>query len=146
MSLRYVILEHQLPASPPGRTQVASIDAPADDLRAGLHFDLMFELDSQLVTFALPRVSQESNTLQVERLPDHRIVYLTYEGEISNNRGHVKQWDAGTYVGGWTEEGRWEACLDGRELNGSMTIARVSNEENVWDLRFDAAESSRQFK
>ena len=35
--------------------------------------------------------------IKAESLPDHRLAYLTYEGPVSGNRGHVEQWDSGTF-------------------------------------------------
>jgi hypothetical protein len=80
------------------------------DLRSGersysshSHWDLMLELDDgQLLTWKLPRMTL-ANLLQVgheflgHRLPDHRQLYLDYEGPISNNRGWVKRIASGEY-------------------------------------------------
>lgn len=35
------------------------------------------------------------------RLPDHRRLYLDYEGPISDNRGHVRRVRAGTVLSGF---------------------------------------------
>jgi hypothetical protein len=80
------------------------------DLRSGersygshSHWDLMLELDDgQLLTWKLPPMTL-ANLLQVgheflgHRLPNHRQVYLDYEGPISNNRGWVKRMASGEY-------------------------------------------------
>lgn len=70
MPLRYAILHH------------TGVPAP--------HFDLMFETapGSPLATWRSPTWPITAPT-PVERLPDHRSAYLTYEGPVSNNRGHV---------------------------------------------------------
>jgi hypothetical protein len=64
------------------------------------HFDFMISFDrhEKLWTW---RIATHPNTWsthppQAIRLPDHRRHYLTYEGEISNNRGHVTRISAGT--------------------------------------------------
>jgi hypothetical protein len=76
--LRYVVLRHE------------GVDPP--------HFDLMFETgpSSPLSTWRaaewpLPMM------LPLTHLPDHRPWYLTYEGELSNNRGWVRRVAAGTH-------------------------------------------------
>ncbi len=40
-----------------------------------------------------------------ERIADHRIMYMTYEGEISGGRGAVRRVAAGTAVLEWREQG-----------------------------------------
>jgi hypothetical protein len=68
--LRYVILHHEGIAEP--------------------HFDLMFETlpGSALATWRSPRWPVEAATL-LQRLKDHRRVYLDFEGELSGHRGRV---------------------------------------------------------
>lgn len=77
MNLRYAILHH------------TGVPAP--------HFDLMFETapNSPLATFRSPHWPVTAPT-PVERLADHRPAYLTYEGPVSNDRGHVTRVDGGT--------------------------------------------------
>jgi hypothetical protein len=56
------------------------------------HYDLLFEIDS-LSPLAAARCSDwpPTPTTKFERIPDHRRIYLEYEGEISRNRGTVKR-------------------------------------------------------
>jgi hypothetical protein len=42
-----------------------------------------------------PEKWREHANLPAKRIDDHRKIYLTYEGEISNGRGHVKRVDQG---------------------------------------------------
>lgn len=79
MPLRYAILHH-----------TAHPDQPD-------HFDLMFELEAQQ-TLATFRSRTWPPDTAVERLPDHRRNYLTYEGPVSGNRGEVKRIAAGTFT------------------------------------------------
>jgi hypothetical protein len=39
----------------------------------------------------------ESNSVLAERLADHRLDYLTYEGQVSGDRGEVRRLDEGMY-------------------------------------------------
>lgn len=62
------------------------------------HVDWMIATDgtgtSPLVTFRLPgplATLCESSGVDVIRLPDHRAIYLTYEGELSGGRGWVRR-------------------------------------------------------
>jgi hypothetical protein len=74
--LRYVILRHEGIALP--------------------HFDLMFETapGSLLATWRSDAWPIEEPT-PLLRLGDHRREYLTYEGAISGNRGHVRHVESG---------------------------------------------------
>lgn len=60
------------------------------------HFDLLIETspDALLLTFRLQEwpIAAPADIL---RQPDHRRLYLDYEGPISNNRGHVRRVAAG---------------------------------------------------
>src|SRR5262245_17631602 len=79
---RFVVLRHE---TPPGYRRPA-------------HFDLMLEEGGVLRTWALeslPPVGGEP--IPAERLPDHRLDYLDYEGPVSGDRGSVSRVDFGTY-------------------------------------------------
>jgi hypothetical protein len=51
---------------------------------------------SPLETFRCPRWPVEAGD-RLDRLPDHRRVYLDYEGPISGGRGEVVRVEAGTF-------------------------------------------------
>lgn len=77
---QFVILRHRLPPE----------SARAD------HYDLMLEDGESLLTWAivdLPNVQPQT----AEELPPHRREYLTYEGPVSSNRGHVARVALGTF-------------------------------------------------
>ncbi|MBI5759050.1 MAG: hypothetical protein HZA46_11090 [Planctomycetales bacterium] len=62
-----------------------------------LHWDLMLEMGASLRTWRLPEPPLAGCELSVEPLPDHRLMYLDYEGPVSGNRGSVQRWDAGEF-------------------------------------------------
>jgi len=67
------------------------------------HYDLMLQIPSQTMLLSWritlpPEQWKVPATVAAARLPDHRPLYLTYEGPISKNRGHVQQIAAGTAV------------------------------------------------
>lgn len=75
---RFVILEHDHPHR---------------------HWDFMLETGNVLATWRLPQPpGPEPQTMTVERIGDHRVMYLDYEGPLSQNRGSVTRWDAGTFA------------------------------------------------
>jgi DNA polymerase ligase (LigD)-like protein len=121
MSLRYVILEHT---------------------HQGVHFDLMLEVDGKLRTWRLATPPEAGRAI-AEASFDHRLLYLDYEGPISGDRGHVRQWDAGTYTGDASGEALVSVELTGRLLHGTLAIRRSS--QSTWEVTFTphAARSSR---
>lgn len=77
MSFQFVVLHHQQIAQP--------------------HFDLMFETapDSLLTTWRSEHWPID-RPMPITRIGDHRRAYLTFEGELSGQRGHVKRIVSGT--------------------------------------------------
>ena len=63
------------------------------------HYDWLLEpaADAPLLTLRAHAPLAEG-TFAIERLPDHRRIYLTYEGPISNNRGHVTRQQQGDII------------------------------------------------
>ena len=58
------------------------------------HYDFLFDTTdtSSLVTFRLPDWPLAAGSTHVAlKLRDHRRIYLTYEGQISGDRGHVSR-------------------------------------------------------
>jgi hypothetical protein len=87
-SLHYAILRHEGIANP--------------------HFDLMFETTpgSELATWRSPTWPIETEAT-LTRLKDHRRDYLSYEGPISGDRGHVRRVESGVYHLKKRAEGLW---------------------------------------
>lgn len=96
------------------------------------HYDLMIEIDgtAQLSTW---RISEnefhsflDGAEITAEKIQDHRREYLTYEGPVSNNRGHVKIFDSGSYQT-IPDKDISGISLSGKKLKG---IIRFRNMEN----------------
>jgi hypothetical protein len=62
------------------------------------HFDLMLEDGPVLLTWRLTDPPVVGRAIPAERIANHRICYLTYEGPVSGGRGSVRRVDGGTYV------------------------------------------------
>lgn len=65
------------------------------------HYDWMIERpfthEHRLVTFRVQeRIDRATGVFAAVRAPDHRAVYLDFEGELSNGRGVVERAAAGT--------------------------------------------------
>jgi DNA polymerase Ligase (LigD) len=98
---RYVILEHDYPE---------------------LHWDLMLEVDNALRTWRLKGALSREQCVQAQSAPDHRLLYLDYEGPVSGDRGHVVRWDEGDYQ--WLDDQKmeWRVRLAGRRLRGILSL------------------------
>lgn len=73
--------------------------------RKSYHFDLMLESDNTLKTWSFFKPLKTYNPRKISavpiqtsaNIPDHRKIYLAYEGKISRGRGRVTIWDRGIY-------------------------------------------------
>ncbi|MEQ1904016.1 MAG: hypothetical protein ABL888_07540 [Pirellulaceae bacterium] len=116
---RFVVLRHSLPAESERPT----------------HWDWMFELNGVLETWATEPLEQlfgpseliEPISVIAQRLADHRLEYLEYEGPVSGNRGSVARILRGTYT-----------CLD-----QSPRHRRLSVEELGYVIEFDIASDEK---
>jgi hypothetical protein len=112
---RFVVLRHVLPA-----TSVR-----------GTHFDLMFEVEQSLATWACDRLPTEV-PIEAVRLADHRLEYLAYEGPISGDRGSVERVDAGTFDLLEVSSIQWRLQVEGRLLCGEMTLRWIEGDR--WQM------------
>jgi hypothetical protein len=117
---RYVILQHDPPAG--GDT--------------GRHWDFMLEVGDVLRTWALAAEPAPGTSIDGTPLPDHRLVYLEYEGPIAGNRGHVRRWDAGTYATVGTDSDQIVVRLRGTRLAGTVTVSRDADHPDRWQFSF----------
>jgi hypothetical protein len=62
-----------------------------------LHWDLLLEEEYSARTWRLLRKPCLGEPIAAEPLPNHRLMYLDYEGVVSGDRGTVKRFLAGTY-------------------------------------------------
>lgn len=111
---QFVLLHHEVPAG----------------AARGSHWDLMIESVGGLMTWALPQeptadadYSSTSGQGRAQRLPDHRLAYLTFEGPLGGQRGSVVRCDAGTHCTYRDEAGRWVIAVRGDRLNGQFILA-----------------------
>jgi hypothetical protein len=98
---RYVLLHHDWPT---------------------VHYDLMIEVDGELYTWRLPSPLSPGEQL-IERIANHRLEYLNYEGPVSNNRGQVKRFAKGNYVVVQFNQDEYQLNLTG-DLQGHINLQR----------------------
>jgi len=102
------------------------------------HWDFMLEKEASLHTFRLSAPPDSTGTITAEPLPEHRKVYLDYEGPLSGDRGTVQRWDRGDYELLAETATRIEAKLRGERLNGTAVLER----EGAGDWRFQFTNES----
>lgn len=125
---RYALLRHDCPA----------------DYRDGPHWDLMLESAGVLLTWSLLELPiawadaggelpiAQTSTVEATKLPDHRLVYLDYEGEVSRGRGSVVRAAAGEYGFAEAAEHRLSVRASSGELAGEWRLAQESGD--AWRL------------
>ena len=103
-----------------------------------LHYDLMLAAGSSLATWQLPHPPRDlaiGLDVPAPRLPDHRRAYLTYEGPISEGRGHVRRVEAGSYDRIVSAPGRWLVRLAGPDGSDLLDLRHTGPGEGDWTVR-----------
>ncbi len=111
---RFVIQEHTKP----------------DDL----HWDLMLECGDILQTYRLGNPPEEIliSPAAAEKISDHPMRFLTYEGLVNDGKGNVKIADSGTYQETESTESSIKLKLDGKILTGKFLLSHIK--ENLWQF------------
>ena len=90
-----------------------------------IHYDMMLSDGDALATWQFAGTPSEvsfSKPLTCNRIQDHRVAYLSYEGPISKGRGRVDIFDRGEYDAIAVDEGCWEFVLHGRRISGRFKL------------------------
>jgi hypothetical protein len=106
----------------------------------------MLEVGTKLQTWALnelPRDWQldgdhslavcDASTVEAERLPDHRLAYLDYEGPVSGDRGSVRRLDVGTFC---ELPEPMSFSLTGQVIRGRVDLQQLDGGNSKWQLLF----------
>lgn len=101
------------------------------------HWDLLLEAGAMLRSWRLARPLDHPGVIPAEPTPDHRLLYLDYEGPVHGKRGTVIRHDAGTF--------RWIADEPDRvvvELQGERCCGLAVVESDGTTTRLDWRPSS----
>ena len=94
------------------------------------HRDFLLENGEGCRTWRLPAdLPAGSSEFPASELPDHRLMYLDYEGPVSGNRGNVVLWDAGTFEWIIDEPSHCEARLVGCRWQGRICLKQIESEK-----------------
>jgi len=119
---RFVVLYH---ACPP-------------DFERPSHWDLMFEVGELLRTWALAAAPDSAPSVAAEKLADHRLAYLDYEGPVSRGRGTVTRWDRGQYSVERESDRELVVHLEGENLRGVASLSLENSGSDDWHLTFQS--------
>ena len=114
-----------------------------------IHWDLLLQLpDRPLLATWQIHLDPAAWKLQFAvipaiAIPDHRLIYLDFEGQIPGGRGHVTHVDGGVLKLQSVEENFISGYVQGHNLNGLLTLTRVKTDRpgafQHWQLQFGTA-------
>jgi hypothetical protein len=117
---RFVILRHD----------------PGENSTHPRHWDFMLERGDVLRTWALAVEPGQGEMVEARLLPDHRLAYLDYEGEVSGGRGTVTRCESGTYQAVSESDAGLVIQLSGTRLRGQATLTRGETSADCWRFQF----------
>ncbi len=89
------------------------------------HFDFMLQRGDALWTWRVPRPpTSDALPVAAERIADHRLAYLDYEGPVSRGRGEVRIVDAGRLSWGDVADDRIAFELADGQFTGRWELVR----------------------
>jgi len=102
-----------------------------------LHWDLRFEIDDTLKSWALPKnpPQEEGEKRLAVSVPDHPIEYALFEGEIPEGNygaGEVKIWDKGTFELESKNPKKLIVDIKGNKLKGRYCLLHFKPKEKNW--------------
>jgi len=101
-----------------------------------LHWDLRFEIEGALKSWALPKGAPEGNERRLAiQVPNHPIEYAAFEGNIPEGNygaGKVKIWVCGTFELELSKPEKILVKIHGRRLEGRYCLLYFKPNENNW--------------
>jgi len=102
-----------------------------------LHWDLLFENGDACRTWRLLTAPDSIiDRIPAEKLVDHRLMYLDYEGPVSGDRGSVHCWDRGTFDWQRNDPDLCEVVVAGSKWNGRVRLEQVEGDH--WNCQRSA--------
>ncbi len=102
------------------------------------HYDLMLERGEVLVTWQFdtdPTLLAVGMELECRQIQDHRMIYLTYEGPVSKDRGRVERVERGQYVTTREDTDGIGLELAGEIIRGRFELVCTDEPNARWLLR-----------
>lgn len=102
------------------------------------HWDFMLESGDVLRTWRLDAEPTSGLPITATPLPDHRLMYLDYEGPVDNQRGNVARWDGGEYELLAEDQQSIKLRLKGNVLRGNVDLTAPDDGALLFDYRAEA--------
>lgn len=105
-----------------------------DDAAVDSHLDFMLQANDELLTWRWDTIPQDNQVFVASRLANHRIEYLTLEGQLSGNRGTVTRIDQGTFepvIEGSQQQ--FSIFIQTTKFQGELVAEALS--EDRWEFR-----------
>jgi DNA ligase D-like protein (predicted 3'-phosphoesterase) len=102
-----------------------------------LHWDLRFEIDNTLKSWALPKIppTKIGEKRLAVSVSDHPIEYALFEGKIPEGNygaGQVKIWDSGSFEIKEKSSKKLIVNIKGKKLNGKYCLLHFKSKEKNW--------------
>lgn len=101
-----------------------------------LHWDLRFEMDGVLKSWALPKGAPEGRERRLAvQVEDHPIEYAAFEGKIPEGNygaGEVKIWDNGIFEIESKKPNKIVVNIKGKKLKGRYCLLHFKPTEKNW--------------
>src|SRR5438309_1687430 len=97
------------------------------------HWDFLLEAGDVLRAWRLMAEPAHGRPIAAEPLPDHRRLYLDYEGPVGGDRGRVVRWDGGTFSWERAAADDMRLVIQGDRIAGAVTLRREPNGWWTWE-------------
>lgn len=96
-----------------------------------IHWDFMLESGKVLQTYRIDNAPKDMLKKETngERIFDHQLKFLIYQGSVNNGNGSVTIADSGTYRMILQNQGQIELSLKGQILKGDCALTRIKDEK-----------------
>ena len=102
----------------------------------GVHWDFMLEMENALWTWRLstPPAEIKNETIGAERIHDHPLKFLTYEGPVQYGTGQVTIADKGIYSLTKRLENSLLIDIKGKKIKGEFALCKAKDSP-FWRLQ-----------
>ncbi|RME87330.1 MAG: hypothetical protein D6785_02165 [Planctomycetota bacterium] len=99
-----------------------------------IHFDFMIRWEDSLLTWSLQKLPTMEEPIQIgQKIFNHRLKYLDFEGEIGRGLGFCKIWDKGKcWILEWQEGKMGKFLVCGRKDSQLWQLDRKDG--NLWKI------------
>jgi hypothetical protein len=97
------------------------------------HWDFLLEAGTALRAWRLLEEPARGRVIAAESLPDHRLLYLDYDGPVSGGRGRVVRWDVGEFVWDKEDANDVRVRLSGGRVAGPVRVRLCEDGRWLWE-------------